>query len=122
VTLYAKELSRRLRGRGIVVNSLDPGATKGTGLHKSLGLSSRIALSAAQLFMKSPSQGAATQALLAASPRVVGITGEYWSNCQIAAGNRLLNDRYLATRLWEVSSRIAAAKNAGESESLQAAA
>jgi NAD(P)-dependent dehydrogenase (short-subunit alcohol dehydrogenase family) len=62
VALYAKELSHRLRGRGIAVNSLHPGATKGTSLHKSLALPMRIVLSAAQLFMKSPCQGAATQA------------------------------------------------------------
>jgi WW domain-containing oxidoreductase len=34
--LYAKELSRRLRRRAISVNSLHPGATRGTGLRKDL--------------------------------------------------------------------------------------
>ena len=38
VALYAKELSRRLRGRAIAVNSLHPGATQGTGLRKDLFL------------------------------------------------------------------------------------
>jgi WW domain-containing oxidoreductase len=122
VALYAKELSHRLRGRGIAVNSLHPGATKGTGLHQSPGLALRIARSMAQLFMKSPSQGAATQALLAANTRVTGITGEYWSNCQIAAGNPLLNDRDLTTRLWDVSAQIVAAQNASQSRAMQAAA
>jgi WW domain-containing oxidoreductase len=121
VALYAKELSHRLRGRGIAVNSLHPGTTKGTGLHKTLGLPMRIVLSTAQLFMKSPCQGAATQAMLAANPRVAGITGEYWSNCQISAGNPLLNDRNLARRLWEVSAQIVAAYPS-RSRSMQAAA
>src|ERR1700686_3548027 len=104
--LFAKELSHRLRGRGIAVNSLHPGATTGTGLNRNRGLALRIALSAAQLFMKSPSQGAATQVLLAASPRVAGITGEFWANCRIAKGNPLLEDRELAARLWDVSEDI----------------
>jgi WW domain-containing oxidoreductase len=120
--LYAKELSHRLRGRGIAVNSLHPGATTGTGLNRNRGLALRIGLSAARLFMKSPSQGAATQVLLAANPRVAGITGEYWSNCQIAVGNPLLNDGDLAKRLWKVSTRIVAAQNASQSKSMQAAA
>jgi WW domain-containing oxidoreductase len=106
--LFAKELSRRLSTRGIAVNSLHPGATRGTGLNKSAGLPAKIALSAARLFMKSAARGAATQALLAANPSVSGITGEFWSNCQIAKGNSLLQDAGLAQRLWEVSDAIVA--------------
>ena len=120
--LYAKELSHRLRGRGIAVNSLHPGATNSTGLNRSLRLPLRMVLSIAQLFMKSPSQGAATQALLAASPRVAGITGEYWADCQIATGSPLLNDSDLAKRLWEVSSQIVAAQNPSQSSSMHEAA
>src|SRR5258708_30796831 len=56
--------------------------------------------------MKSPAQGAATQALLAGSPQVAGITGEYWSDCQIAQGNPLLADEGLSRRLWETSECI----------------
>jgi WW domain-containing oxidoreductase len=117
VALYAKELSRRLRGRGIAVNSLHPGATRGTGVRKSLGPALRVVLSTMQLFMKSVSQGAATQALLAASPQVTGVTGEYWSDCQIAEGNPHLNDTGLAQRLWEVSAQIVSANNASQSKS-----
>src|SRR3982074_3345990 len=45
--LFAKELSRRLSARGIAVNSLHPGATRGTGLNKNLSLPLNIALAAA---------------------------------------------------------------------------
>jgi WW domain-containing oxidoreductase len=122
VALYAKELSRRLQERRIAVNSLHPGATRGTGLRKNLRMPLRVLLSPMQLFMKSPGQGAATQALLAASPQVAGITGEYWSDCQIAAGNPLLNDSNLAKRLWKVSTRIVAANYATRSKSTLATA
>jgi len=106
VALYAKELSRRLRRRVIAVNSLHPGAAKGAGLRKDLLLPLRVVRSTMQQFMKSVGQRAATAALLAASPCVAGITGEYWSDCQVAKGNPLLNDRELAKRLWQVSMQI----------------
>jgi len=106
VALYAKELSRRLQRRAIAVNSLHPGATKGTALRKDLLLPLRVVRSTVQQIMKSAGQRAATGALLAASPCVTGITGEYWSDCQVAEGNPLLNDSELAKRLWQVSTQI----------------
>jgi len=107
--LYAKELSRRLRRRAIAVNSLNPGAAAAAaGLRKHFLSPLRVVQSTVQLFMKSASQRAATGALLAASPYVTGITGEYWSDCQVAEGNPLLNDSELAKRLWQVSIQIVA--------------
>lgn len=94
--LYAKELSRRLVGRGITVNSADPGAAR-TAMRKGL---------IARLFAKAAPRAAATQALLAASPDAAGVTGEYWSNCRIAPGSALLQDTALARRLWDVSQAI----------------
>lgn len=120
--LFAKELSRRLSSRGIAVNSVHPGATKGTGLNKQLSLPLKIALFMARPFMRSAQQGAATQTLLAANPRVSGITGEYWSNCQIAAGNPLLEDIGLAKRLWEISEDIVAQHSAAPAKPLREAA
>jgi WW domain-containing oxidoreductase len=120
--LFAKELSRRMSDRGIAVNSLHPGATKGTRLNRNVAGPLKFVLSVAQLFMKSARRGAATQALLAASPRVSGITGEYWSDCRIATGNPLLQDLGLAERLWEVSHEIVARCSASPAKSLRAAA
>jgi WW domain-containing oxidoreductase len=110
--LFAKELSRRLGSRGVSVNSLHPGSTRGTGFDKYRNLT-RLRHRVARLFMKSPAQGAATQTLLAASPQVAGITGEYWSDCQIAQGNPLLADAGLTRRLWETSERIVSSPAAG---------
>lgn len=94
--LYAKELSRRLERRGIAVNSADPGAAR-------TKLNPRFT---ARIFAKTAAQAAATQALLAASPQAAGITGAYWRNCEISAGNALLEDAALAARLWRVSQQI----------------
>jgi WW domain-containing oxidoreductase len=94
--LYAKELSRRLAARGIAANSADPGAAR-TRIRK--GFFTR-------LFAKTAAQAAATQAFLAASPEVSGITGEHWTNCKIVPGNELLQDNALARRLWDVSQEL----------------
>jgi len=120
--LFAKELSRRLSSRGIAVNAVHPGATRGTGLNKHVNVPLRIALAAARWFMKSAPQGAATQALLAASPSVSGITGEFWSDCQIAKGSPMLEDADLARRLWEASDDIVARHAVSLPKSLQQAA
>ncbi len=105
-SLYAKELSRRLASRGVCVNSLHPGATRGTGFHRHQPSIRRFMQPVAGLFLKSPAQGAATQTLLAASPRVAGVSGQYWSDCRISGGNPLLADSELAKRLWNTSERL----------------
>jgi WW domain-containing oxidoreductase len=120
--LFARELSRRVSARGIAVNSLHPGATRSTRLNKNASLPQKIALWAARPFMKSAPRAAATQALLAASPLVGGVTGQFWSNCQVAAGNPLLEDIELAKRLWEVSEDIVARHSARAEKSLPQAA
>jgi WW domain-containing oxidoreductase len=122
IALFSKELSRRLGNRGIAVNSLHPGATRGTRLNRSLSAPLKILLSAAQPFMKSAPRGAATQCLLAASPRISGITGEYWSNCRIVNGNPLLDDAGLAERLWDASHEIVARHSHSPAKPLRAAA
>jgi NAD(P)-dependent dehydrogenase (short-subunit alcohol dehydrogenase family) len=110
--LYAKELSRRLAARGIAVNTADPGAAR-TRMRKGFF---------ARLFAKSGAQAAATQALLAASPEALGITGEYWSDCKISQSNALLQNTVLARRLWEISQEILDRGRRGGSASLQQAA
>jgi WW domain-containing oxidoreductase len=83
VALYARELARRLASRNISVNSSYPGATSCIALNTRVARAPRLLQPIARLLMKSAAQAAATPVLLAASPRVAGITGEYWSDCQI---------------------------------------
>ena len=110
--LYAKELSRRLSSRGVAVNSVDPGAARTRGNKGYF----------ARLFAKSAAQAAATQVLVAASPRASGITAQHWSNCRISTGSPLLQDFVLARRLWDVSEEIVAAAPSRDEQSLQRAA
>jgi NAD(P)-dependent dehydrogenase (short-subunit alcohol dehydrogenase family) len=119
--IYAKELSRRLAARGVLVNSFDAGIIRAAGL-KDAGWTRRIIGPIARLFTKSAAQRAATAALLAASPQVAGISGENWSNCQISPADPLLTDEIVARRLWDRSEQIVFAIRAANRIGLQSAA
>jgi len=106
LSIFAGELSRRLAPRGIVVNSLHPGAVRGTDLNRSIQFPVSLVLSIAELFFKTASQGAATQCLLAASPLVEGVSGQYWADCQITGGSKYLTDLVMAERLWRTSEEL----------------
>lgn len=106
--LYAKELSRRLKTRGIAVNCVDPGKVRPTTMAKQWSIVRRLAQLAARPFLRSPAQGAATSSLLAASPSVAGLSGEHWRYCKVEPGNPLIEDRELASRLWDICADIVA--------------
>jgi NAD(P)-dependent dehydrogenase (short-subunit alcohol dehydrogenase family) len=104
--LFARSLAGKLAARGIVANSLHPGAVAHTGFNKSLKFPLSMILRLATPFMKTPEQGAATIALLAGSSRVKGQTGLYWVDGMPAEGSRFLKDDALAQRLWATSRTI----------------
>jgi WW domain-containing oxidoreductase len=120
--LFAKELSRR-SAAGVVVNAFHSATgTPNPGDASHVG--QRLARSFLGFFLgffkRSPAQHAATPALLAASPLVARMTGEYWSDCQISRSSPSFADAGLARRLWDVSSQIAATMF-GRGQSPQAA-
>jgi NAD(P)-dependent dehydrogenase (short-subunit alcohol dehydrogenase family) len=101
LALYGKELARRLRARGVAVNSVHPARVDGY-LSRALGLIQR----AAKLFKGVEQRIAATQTLLAASPLVAQVSGGTWRDCRMVAAHPLLDDRPLAERLWKMSDRM----------------
>jgi WW domain-containing oxidoreductase len=108
--LFVEELSRRLDARGVLVNAFRSGTNGNRNLRGARSSAQRLIQSLLGYFTRSAAQRAATPALLAASPLVVGITGEYWLDCQIARrnSNPLMGDAGLARRLWDLSVQIAA--------------
>jgi len=88
---------------------MHPGAVRGTGLQRGLGVPLSLIMPIASFFMKSIPQGAATQTLLAVHPMADGLSGEYWADCHIAKGSPYLSDRNMAGRLWDVTEQIVAA-------------
>jgi WW domain-containing oxidoreductase len=101
VALFGKELARRLRARGVAVNSVHPARVNGY-LSRAPGLIQRVA----NLFRGVEQRIAATQTLLAASPLVARISGESWRDCRMVAAHPLLDDRPLAEQLWKTSDHM----------------
>jgi NAD(P)-dependent dehydrogenase (short-subunit alcohol dehydrogenase family) len=100
--LFTKELSRRLSGTGVTVNSFTPGmASTNLGRYMSGG---------AQWFMrhfsKSAEKGASTGVYLATSPEVEGVTGKYFGNSKEMGYNKIGDDVEIAKRLWKVSEEL----------------
>jgi WW domain-containing oxidoreductase len=106
--LFAKHLAKRLHGTGKTANSLHPGVIH-TNLARSMNPIARGALAiAAPLVLKSVGEGAATQCYLAVHPSVEGVTGKYFSDCNVGKPSSHGRDEEMAAKLWEVSEKIAA--------------
>jgi len=117
--LFAAEADRRWAADGIRVNSLMPGSIA-TALQRHVDEETlqrlRNAMNAPYR-RKTIAQGAATQVLLAASPLVEGIGGEYFEDCAVAEPHLpgmfggiadYARDPAAAARLWEVSQALVA--------------
>jgi NAD(P)-dependent dehydrogenase (short-subunit alcohol dehydrogenase family) len=122
--LFAVEAARRWAGDGIAVNALNPGRITGTNLSRHiagvLAAPARFDPASTDVSYKDTAQGAATSALLAASPLVEGVTGRYFEDCNEAVryvrgvrrgvASWALDPEH-AARLWQVSlDMIAAAR------------
>jgi WW domain-containing oxidoreductase len=121
--LFAAELAARVRERGISVNVALLSATRSTGLHERRNRWVRIARWLPdRLVLRAARQSAATPCLLAASPTVSGISGEYWANCRITKPAPAPGSPDLARRLWEFSAEFVARHLAQATLALQRAA
>ena len=110
--LFAKELSRRLRNRGVTVNAVDPRSARGTQLHQHRARSQRAWQALAAPFIQSRRQASSTTALLAGSPSVAGLSGELWQDCRTADGGRHFVDATMAAELWRISEEIISSRQA----------
>ena len=122
VVLLAVGIARRWAAEGITANSLAPGSIH-TNLQRHLDAATMRALGAMDDegalvtpdSFKTPAQGAATSALLVASPLVAGVTGRYFEDNQeapvVPGGTRpdgpavadWAVDPDAADRLWELA-------------------
>jgi NAD(P)-dependent dehydrogenase (short-subunit alcohol dehydrogenase family) len=104
--LFARALARRLQGTKKTANALHPGAIA-TNLVRHMNPFVRAAMPlAAAVALKSIPQGAATQSYVATHPALEGVSGEYFSDCNVARSSRYARDEGLAERLWEASEEI----------------
>jgi WW domain-containing oxidoreductase len=106
--LFTKQLAKRMKGSGKTANALHPGVIA-TPLGRHMPGLFRATLTAVKpIFLKTVAQGAATQCYVATHPSLAGVTGEYFSHCNVAKPSAYAMDGALAERLWSESERIAA--------------
>jgi NAD(P)-dependent dehydrogenase (short-subunit alcohol dehydrogenase family) len=112
--LFAVEAAKLWAPEHIAVNALNPGRIQGTNLSRHLATppDSFDPSGATGVSVKTVEQGAATSVLLAASPLVAGITGQYFEDCQVAGPHTpgvrrgvaaYAQDPRKAARLWNLS-------------------
>ncbi len=59
------------------------------------------------IFLKSIPQGAATQCYVAVHPDVASLSGNYFVDCNVKQPRQDALNQQTATRLWEISEKIA---------------
>jgi WW domain-containing oxidoreductase len=105
--LFAKELARRFKGSARTANAIHPGVIK-TNLSRQLNPLMAVGLAIiGPIALKSVAEGAATETYVAVHPEVEGVSGEYFSDCNIAEPRADSKDPHRAKRLWQVSEEIA---------------
>jgi retinol dehydrogenase-12 len=77
--VFSRELNRRLQGRGVTSNSLEPGVVA---TNLSLGITDDAVMQKRLEGGVSVSQGARTQTFLAASMRMNGVGAGHWQDCR----------------------------------------
>jgi NAD(P)-dependent dehydrogenase (short-subunit alcohol dehydrogenase family) len=110
--LFARALSRRLRGSARTANAVHPGviATNlGRHVEPPFATALRMMLPIANaVAMKTIPQGAATQCYVATHPSLARVSGEYFSHCNVAKSSRHGHDEAMGERLWAVTEEIVA--------------
>ena len=96
--LYTYELAARLRGTGVTVNALHPGAVA-----TNIGMPGWL-----QPFLATPEQGARTTLYLATAPELERVTSKYFVSGKEARSSRASYDRDLGARLWAVTQQLLA--------------
>jgi WW domain-containing oxidoreductase len=106
--LFAKSLAKRLRGTQRTANAVHPGVID-TNLARNMNPAVGVFYALAKpLALKTIPQGAATQVYVATNPALAGVSGEYFSNCNVAEPRRNGTDEATAERLWQVTEDIVA--------------
>jgi len=100
--LTSYELSRRLEGTGVTLNTVHPGV-----VNTNLGVDrSKPKKGIVRRFFKTPEKGAETSIYLASSPEVEGITAKYFFNKQEQKSSEDSYNEEYAKKLWDISLKM----------------
>ncbi len=103
--LFNRELTKRLDGRRVTVNAVDPGEVA-TGLGSQNGWLGAVVQMLMKLFLQSPEKGARTSIHACLSPDLDGVTGRYFRDCRERQPKPWAADDAAAERLWEISEKL----------------
>ncbi|XP_071710243.1 short-chain dehydrogenase TIC 32, chloroplastic-like [Rutidosis leptorrhynchoides] len=105
--LHTNELARLLKedGTKITANSVNPGAIP-TNIFRHYALFSSLVNIFGKLVLKNVQQGAATTCYAALHPQVEGISGKYFTNCNLATTSSQANDAQLGKILWDYTANL----------------
>jgi NAD(P)-dependent dehydrogenase (short-subunit alcohol dehydrogenase family) len=104
--LFTHELSRRLDGTGVTVNSVHPGVVRTNWGRTGAGVLS-VVLKLVGPFARSPEKGADTVVYLASSPEVGSVTGKYFFDRKATRSSKESYDEADSEKLWRVSETLA---------------
>jgi NAD(P)-dependent dehydrogenase (short-subunit alcohol dehydrogenase family) len=105
--LFTRELARQLRSTAVTVNCLHPGFVASDFGENNRGIWGLGIKVAKRLGAISVERGADTPVYLSSSPKVDGISGNYFENCRERAPDVAAQDDKAAARLWEESEKLA---------------
>ncbi|CAG9800012.1 unnamed protein product [Chironomus riparius] len=102
--LFAKELSKKLEGSSVTVNSCHPGVVQTElGRHLNENVRKYFIRPIFSIFMKTPLEGAQTQIKLAVDPDLESTTGKYFCHCSEKLPSRAARDEDNAKWLYAKS-------------------
>ncbi|KAF7804558.1 short-chain dehydrogenase TIC 32, chloroplastic [Senna tora] len=105
--LHANELSRRLQEEGvnITANSVHPGVIMTPLMRHSSFLMHLLKVFTFYIWKNVP-QGAATTCYVALHPRVKGVSGKYFVDCNEQKPSSFATNQKLASKLWDFSHKL----------------
>lgn len=110
--LHTKELARRLKEMeaNVTVNCVHPGIVKTRLTREREGLATDLVFLFASKLLKTIPQAAATTCYVATHPRLLGVSGNYFADCNETSPSKMGSNLSEAARLWSAS-EIMVSKN-----------
>lgn len=100
--LFTRKLSELLKGTGVTVNCLHPGAVS-TDIFRNQPKIIKFLL---RLLFWTPTQGAQTTIYLSVAKELQEVTGKYFNNCTETTPAKKAMDDEAAEKLWKISEKV----------------
>jgi retinol dehydrogenase 14 len=106
--VFAAELTRRLEGTNVSVNTLSPGVVR-TNIIRTAPFPFNVLFKLATPFVTPVEKAVETPLYLATAPELAGVSGKYFKNKKPIEVAPLTFDQKLGRKLWEVSEKMSGA-------------